>query len=1088
MNTQEFKLRRKALSIAVAAALTSLVSISQADTVITTTAPVGGKDNGAGGYSGGAVTLGDGSAQTINGGFLPRVDQSINRANLNVLTGATNNLIAGRLYNIQTLGTTNFTLLGASTNTVGLAFTANATTPVGSGIVTDTANLFGGYNSLDNLKLIIKANTTINPATSAAVLVEDDNIEGLITQKNYSIAVMTNGGSSITNFGAIKNIDGGLIGNNNAVQSTNVGVQLGNNGDKLILKNGGSVEASMSVEKIGRVNSSTGPNTAKAYGVNTDAAGEYFVTVDQGGSISASHGGIGGAYAIDGGGSSNSITIDNAGTISGTRITPIKAASLSAGVNVLPTALKGQLNSSDATYSAALNALTAQSIGNIAAIYVQEELDTVTLNNRKTGILQTTGDLTDTLYLRATEQNVKNDGVIRVNGYTAANKNGMAISSVSDSMRLQKLNLENNGDITGDIAVVNGNALRYWAIKKYGNAGDDLKINSGAGQIDSSINNTGTIVGDVYYSNGQHSLMNTGTLTGNINVDQRDTVCGLASGAAQSCGIKANSITNHVLSEHLEYTIGADGKVVNDANTSFNGTFTMHGAKAFTFENSGTFTGNLNIVTVNGLTGTYSNVYGVTVSKDNSQITLIPTFSMAGASSAATAAASSGGFINGTLTIKDGVGVDSANSTTTLAPKVAVTVKNGDWFKVASSYTNAPNDLPMTESSALVSWTAAKEGNSLVVGATVAGASDLGFTGNQATTLNALLASNSVAAAAVQNYSRVSDIAKATEELRPEINGANIQASLGITERVFGLVDSHLSDTHLAEITGKTGISTGEQTNGVGVWLEGIGMKSNQDRRESVDGYNTNAYGFALGVDKSLDHDIRAGAALSYANSTIKADGVNLGNHTDIDTYQATIYGSKLMGIWYLNGTLGLGLHQYDTKRQVIGNTVSGSHDAWQYSAKLDAGYPLKLGSATFTPIGSLAYSHLSQDGFSESGVGALNVASNNVDSFKTGLGAKAMIPLSTSGGFNTALLGKAIWSHEFSDVQQDTTANFVGGNTSFTTNGVSVARDGLNLGASLVLTHTDKDVVQNLSISYDADVKDQYLSHTARLQARFDF
>lgn len=45
-----------------------------------------------------------------------------------------------------------------------------------------------------------------------------------------------------------------------------------------------------------------------------------------------------------------------------------------------------------------------------------------------------------------------------------------------------------------------------------------------------------------------------------------------------------------------------------------------------------------------------------------------------------------------------------------------------------------------------------------------------------------------------------------------------------------------------------------------------------------------------------------------------------------------------------------------------------------------------------------------------------------------------------------------------------------------------------MNLGGGLALTHSDKEVQQNLLLSYDAEVKDRYLSHTARLQARFDF
>jgi outer membrane autotransporter protein len=1077
---------KKVLVVAVSAALPILLANNALAVTIGTTVPVGGAANGNGGYINGTVTLGDGTTQEITGGFLPRVDQTNNYANIAV-NGAS--LVTGRKYFVQAAGTTDFTSLGASSNAVGTSFFYNGATLSGTGVVTDSANVIGGYNSLDNLNLLIKANTTIEPATSAAVLVEDDNIEGLITQKNYSIAVMTNGGATVVNYGRIVNADGGQSSTSvTNPQATNVAVQLGNDGDRLIVKSGGAVEASVSVSKVASA-TTTGSgstlnnvaNTAKAYGVNTDAAGAYFVTVEQGGSITATHGGIGGAYAIDGGGSSNEMTIENAGTISGTRLTPIKTSTIT-GNNVLATALKAQLNSTDATVNgvttnmALLNAFGAQSIGNVAAVYVQEELGILNLNNRNTGVLETTGDLTDTLYLRATEQNVNNEGTIRVNGYTASNKNGMAIASVSDSMRLQKLNLDNSGDITGDIAVVNGNALRYWAITKYGVAGDELKINSGAGQIDSAIDNSGTITGDLWFSNGQHSVVNTGTIIGKWNIDQRDTVCGSGTASGQTCGIKANSITDHVLSEHLEYTVGADNKVVNDTNTSFNGNFTVHGNKDFTLASSGTITGDVNFVAVTGQTSTYTNVYGDTVTKENSTIALKPGFTTAGASSAANAAAAATGFINGTLTIRTYASVpsssnDAAATTTTLAPQaVGITVKSGDWYKVATTYTNAGTDLPTVTNTPLVTWTAAKSGNALVVGATAQTASQAGLTGNDANVVNGLLTSN--LGGIVQNMTDVADIKTAVQTLRPEISGATYLASAGVTDKVFGLVGSRLDEIHLASIAGRSGVATGDETriaDGTGVWMQAFGAKGSQDRRAGVDGYNTDAYGFAIGADQLIDDETRVGAVGSYGQSTVAEQGVNLGNRTSIDSYQGAIYASTLLRKLYLNATIGLGYHDYTGNRLVLGSGVKGSHDAWQYSAKLDAGYPIKFSAVTLVPVASLAYSHLAENGYSEAGNGALSYDSRDTDSFRTGLGAKALVPLLDST-VSAGLELRALWNHEFGDASIDTTARFVDGGASFTTNGISLERDSANLGASLRLFGVMDGVKQSLNVNYDAD------------------
>jgi uncharacterized protein with beta-barrel porin domain len=119
--------------------------------------------------------------------------------------------------------------------------------------------------------------------------------------------------------------------------------------------------------------------------------------------------------------------------------------------------------------------------------------------------------------------------------------------------------------------------------------------------------------------------------------------------------------------------------------------------------------------------------------------------------------------------------------------------------------------------------------------------------------------------------------------------------------------------------------------------------------------------------------------------------------------------------------------------------------------------------------------------------VGALHINSSDTDSFRSGLGAKALLPLH-EGAVNAGLEVRAIWNHEFADTAQDTTASFVGGGSSFTTSGVDPARDSAYLGASLRLSGGDKDVQQSLLLSYDAEIKNQSLSHTALLQARFDF
>jgi outer membrane autotransporter protein len=791
-------------------------------------------------------------------------------------------------------------------------------------------------------------------------------------------------------------------------------------------------------------------NTSTVRAIDTSIAGDYVINNANGASISASHAGVGGVQAIDAGGSVTNMTINNAGNISISRTAALTLAdNTAASLTVTSTDVKA------AGGTFANTVLTKQSLGSAGAIYSQEELESITINNAATGVIEATGNFTPAIYLRAGEQVIVNEGIIRTN-----TSNGFAIGSVSDGGEIRTLDLQNSGTITGDILAVNGNAARWFTLSKYGTLDNRLNINNNWGELDSTITNSGTIIGNLYYSNGTHVLSNEAgaVLTGNIDIDQRDTV--------------ANGQTPSV-----------------DAGENTNGT-TVIGTKSFTFENAGTFNGNLTIRTAS------STALGST-DPVVSQIRLIPTITGSGAGSSLAAPSASIAGMGNTLNLITTAGGDHAD--VTLQPKVAAgaVVKDGEFFKVATTYqingttlAAGAATLPNVESSnSLISWAAAvNDSGNLVLESEVSTGGITGVSGSGIQALNTLLGFDSELGSRVQNLDGDAAVRKAAEQLRPEINNGSFQTALAMTDKVFGLVDSRLEETQIAALTGRSGVSTGEQANGTGVWFQGFGFRGEQDRRKGVDGYTADAYGFAFGADSEIgDGNIRVGAAFSYGNSNVDDQGVNRGNRLDIDSYQATLYGSRLMNGWYLNGALAAAKHDIDSKRVILGSAVDGNHDAWQYTARIEAGMPLNMGAATVTPVASLTYSLLDEDSYSEHGTGALHIGSEKTSSIRSGLGAKALIPLS-SGAVSTDLELRAIWNHEFANAEQDATARFVDGGTSFRTNGVDVARNSANLGASLKISGGDKAVKQSLLVSYDAEVREQYVGQTARLQARFDF
>ncbi|HEY7986942.1 MAG TPA: autotransporter domain-containing protein [Methylophilaceae bacterium] len=640
------------------------------------------------------------------------------------------------------------------------------------------------------------------------------------------------------------------------------------------------------------------------------------------------------------------------------------------------------------------------------------------------------------------------------------------------------LALTNSGTIKGDIVVIDTNPMNWAAAIAASVAPSTISASgSNSGPRDSDIENSGTINGNIYLGSGEHVLNNSGAINGNISVDQGG---GIGVFAVAKAGVGGMTYNSNGGTNSTGGACPTAGTGTNDpycAATS-NVLAAFAGARSFSLTNTGSaIGGNLSITNTTA----------------DSMISLSTAVIGSGAGSTKNAPSTNMAGIAGTLTISGAVPVSNIVLTPTINP--GMVVKNGEWYQVANAVaggvltgSSLPTIMPST---GLVSWRDAINSNgNLVVGAIVQSPSNIaGISGAGANAITALLGSGSDLGSTLQNMTTADAVRKLAEQLHPEINGASIQAAMGVTTKVFGVIDTHLDETHLAQLNGRSGIATGDQPANVGVWMQGFGFRGDQDLRKSVDGYNADAYGFAMGADTPLNDSTRVGAALSYANSSIDAKGATTGNTTAIDSYQATLYGSMIIDKWYLDAALGLGRHDYTSKRIVIGNTVNGDHEAWQYTAKLDAGWPMQFGKATITPVASLAYSRLSQDSYSESGVGALNVGSQDTDSFRSGLGAKAQIPLYEHGGVNSALELRAIWSHEFADTAQDTTASFTAGGSTFTSNGVSPARDSADLGASIRIAGSDsKNIKQSLLLSYDAEVKDQYLSHTAQLQARFDF
>lgn len=478
----------------------------------------------------------------------------------------------------------------------------------------------------------------------------------------------------------------------------------------------------------------------------------------------------------------------------------------------------------------------------------------------------------------------------------------------------------------------------------------------------------------------------------------------------------------------------------------------------------------------------------------------------------------------GTLKVWDGAASTFAD-TTTIAPIIDKTIKDGEWYTVATKLDLAAANTEFSDDqvigSALVQWQLRTNGsNELVIGADLRNAADVsGISKPGAATLNGLFSSAGAdpsldtLGGAVQMLSTDGEVATAAKQLSPETNFATQQAAITLNNAIGQHIDTRLSsvgatgayqgytnapyglgmkpeqaDPNRSNLGGSLKDSDGDIVvpRSAALWGQAFGAGMNQDERQDVDGYDARIYGLMVGYDNWVSPGVRIGVAGGYANTRIDGEGDTTPNHTDIDSYLIEAYGAVKGAGWYATGRTGFTWHDYDTTRVLsvpFGDSAKGNHDGDQFNASIEIGAPMAHGGTILTPVASLTYSRLHQDGYTETSDSAmaLGVGSQNNDSLVSGLGLKGLVPIAN----DTMIEGRALWLHEFADDAQVVTASFAAGGGTFTAAGPSVGRDSADLGIGML---AQIGFNSTFELNYDANIREDYLAHvgSARVDIHF--
>ncbi len=321
----------------------------------------------------------------------------------------------------------------------------------------------------------------------------------------------------------------------------------------------------------------------------------------------------------------------------------------------------------------------------------------------------------------------------------------------------------------------------------------------------------------------------------------------------------------------------------------------------------------------------------------------------------------------------------------------------------------------------------------------------------------------------------------AAESTLPGASGGMAQLTNVVTNAVTDAIGSRQNVTR--------GLSSGDSfMTERHVWLKPFGGWTQQDNRQGVSGYDVDSYGLALGVDGDVSSSWNVGAAFAYVNSDVDSTLAAGSHQTDMDSYLAKVYATKLLDeVTALNLQAGAGVSDYDSSRRLFtGDVANADYDSWhvQFSAELERSFQVSA-KTVMTPYVHADYSYVNVDGYRESGAGAgalsLNINDDSADSLIIGTGVKANHAVSDS----LLLMANAGIGYDLVTDRSRLTSSFAGGGAQFATDGIELDEWVYNAGVGAKYSLANGT---EITAAYTVDARHDYTDQSVSVNFRMMF
>ena len=591
--------------------------------------------------------------------------------------------------------------------------------------------------------------------------------------------------------------------------------------------------------------------------------------------------------------------------------------------------------------------------------------------------------------------------------------------------------------------------------------------------ITNGINNSGTITGttfslDLVNATGAFTVSNSGTLNGNVNlgINRLDL-----NGNSAAVNGNVTGTANSVVNVNGTFTSGgtfSGGQFEIASGGVFNMKHDVTTSSATTFANNGTL--HVDAGDTVTITGNYTQdaaaVYRTTLSDDTTYGKLV---------------------VNGTATL-------------TSNAKIDVNVTDPDFVFTATSFqdiisaTSLVSDgtFTVTDNSALFNFNAVEDGNT--VDLTRSAVSSTGVldavtsTGNTpatgaATVLDDVIANDPYGPLASLFVGLTTDqeVSDAVSQTLPLLTGSSMIATRNAL--------TGINRTIQARQDANRGMSSGNDFLGDhDFWIKAFGSWADYDDQGAVPGFESDAWGFALGADTTLSETTLVGLAFAYAKADVDSNSSVAPQSMDVDVFQLIGYGShSLDSATEINFQIDAGMNNNQGSRVIALNSSVASSDYDGYSFHAGAGlartYAVSPGT-TVTPSIRADYTWIKEKSYTETGADVLNLSVDGRTTDELILGVDANVLHKFDD--RTSLTARLGLGYDVINDEAIIVSAYAGApGAAFVTYGIDpepwLGRAGLGLVHSLASG-------VEIAARYDAEFRDDFTNQTASIKARWAF